>query len=564
MEPKELNLNRDYETGSSGGGGGGCGGGGGGGADGFIDRSRVRILLCDNNGSSSEEVFTLLVKCSYQVISVKSPRQVIDALNAEGPDIDLILAEVDLPMRKGMKLLKYITRDRELRRIPVIMMSAEDEVSTVVKCLKLGAADYLVKPLRTNELLNLWTHMWRRRRMLGLAEKNLINYVDLVISDPSGSNTNSTTLFSDDADDKSGNPETGTSAPEEDKSAAVAAAMGLPVKRISEFQPDDPGISDHQTGKFLSAPRKSKLKIGIGESSAFFTYVKSSKLKINSQVVAHVEDIATEHLRIEEKHQEFVCHQVVDDDPQVHGNGEAWESNSQGDDLPSSNSIPDSLSLERSSTPSGSMELQHQRSFEEDRSSQVPAHPRNELQHDFSGLPAQAAYQYYMPGAVNQVMMSSSPQVYQKNLQDMQNHAMMPQYNHLPRCPPHINGMASFPYYSICMHPGQQMPNAQPWPSFGSSASTEVNPNKVDRREAALIKFRQKRKERCFDKKIRYVNRKKLAERRPRVRGQFVRKLNGVNVDLNGEPASVEDDEEDERDDEELASRDSSPEDGAP
>lgn len=45
-------------------------------------------------------------------------------------------------------------------------MSAQDEVPVVVKCLKLGAADYLVKPLRTNELLNLWTHMWRRRRMV--------------------------------------------------------------------------------------------------------------------------------------------------------------------------------------------------------------------------------------------------------------------------------------------------------------------------------------------------------------------------------------------------------------
>lgn len=49
------------------------------------------------------------------------------------------------------------------------------------------------------------------------------------------------------------------------------------------------------------------------------------------------------------------------------------------------------------------------------------------------------------------------------------------------------------------------------------------------------MKFRQKRKERCFDKKIRYVNRKKLAECRPRLRGQFVRKVNGVNVDLNEE-----------------------------
>ena len=54
------------------------------------------------------------------VTSVKSARQVIDALNAEGPDIDIILAEIDLPMAKGMKMLRYITRDKDLRRIPVI------------------------------------------------------------------------------------------------------------------------------------------------------------------------------------------------------------------------------------------------------------------------------------------------------------------------------------------------------------------------------------------------------------------------------------------------------------
>ncbi|EHA8588496.1 two-component response regulator-like APRR3 [Cocos nucifera] len=42
-------------------------------------------------------------------------------------------------------------------------------------------------------------------------------------------------------------------------------------------------------------------------------------------------------------------------------------------------------------------------------------------------------------------------------------------------------------------------------------------------REAALIKFRMKRKDRCFEKKVRYHSRKMLAEQRPRVRGQFVR-----------------------------------------
>ncbi|KAK8272380.1 hypothetical protein V6Z12_D11G327600 [Gossypium hirsutum] len=146
---KKLNLSKELKAGGAG--------------NGFIDRSKVRILLCDNDTKSCEEVFSLLLKCSYQVTTVKSARQVIDALNAEGPDIDIILTEVDLPMTKGMKLLKYIMRNNELRRIPDIMMSAQDEVSIVVKCLRLGAADYLVKPLRTNELLNLWTHMWRRR-----------------------------------------------------------------------------------------------------------------------------------------------------------------------------------------------------------------------------------------------------------------------------------------------------------------------------------------------------------------------------------------------------------------
>ncbi|CAJ1979378.1 unnamed protein product [Sphenostylis stenocarpa] len=44
-------------------------------------------------------------------------------------------------------------------------------------------------------------------------------------------------------------------------------------------------------------------------------------------------------------------------------------------------------------------------------------------------------------------------------------------------------------------------------------------------REAALTKFRQKRKERCFEKRVRYHSRKKLAEQRPRIRGQFVRRI---------------------------------------
>ncbi|KAK7411433.1 hypothetical protein VNO78_02866 [Psophocarpus tetragonolobus] len=543
---------------------------GGKGGDGFIDRSKVRILLCDNDSKSSEEVFTLLLRCSYQVTSVKSARQVIDALNAEGQHIDIILAELDLPMKKGMKMLKYIARDKELRRIPVIMMSAQDEVSVVVKCLRLGAADYLVKPLRTNELLNLWTHMWRRRRMLGLVEKNILNYdFDLVASDPSDANTNSTTLFSDDTDDKSKrstNPEAGISVQQEQESTiAIAAAVEEPPNApASVHQPDVDGVNDHQTAHFSSGPKKSELR--IGESSAFFTYVKASIMKSNFEGVVNVDNNGATHVRMEVMHQ--ACSQQGVNDIQIRENGETCESQSQ-DDLPSSNSIPDSFSIERSCTPPASMEVSQQKNYKEEDFHQGAMHPRNgthcsEL--EVSGMASQHAYPYYISGVVNHVMMPSSAQMYhQKNIQELQNHpstAMIAQYSHLPQGGPHGTGMTSFPYYpmSICLQPGQ-VPAAHSWPSFGSSSSSEAKLSKVDRREAALMKFRQKRKERCFDKKIRYVNRKRLAERRPRVRGQFVRKLNNADVDLNGQPASMDYDEDDEEDEDEQGARDSSPED---
>ncbi|XP_073153712.1 two-component response regulator-like APRR1 [Henckelia pumila] len=503
--------------------------------DGFIDRSKVRILLCDNDEKSAGVVLTLLCDCSYQVTSVRSPRQVIDALNAEGPEIDIILSEVDLPMTKGFKMLKYIMRDRGLRRIPVIMMSTQDEVSIVVKCLKFGAADYLVKPLRINELLNLWTHVWRRRRMLGLAEKNILNYdPDLVASDPSDGNTNSTTLFSDDTDDKtrtSTNPETCASTHLEGKTnintaiAPMENVTGAPV----QCQPDVPGISDKRRGQEVLLPKKNELK--IGGSSAFFTYVKSSTPNGNIQVSSSANEISSEHVRIVEKL--MILGDEVSCDIQRHDDRNPVENCSQGDGDPV-------MSLD-ASQPNSQEEF-----------AWADVHSENDNSNDVPGCQEHtAAYPFYISGVINQPTMPPASG-YHKNLADVHNHvnSMLSHYNHIPQRTPHVPGMSSYSYYPfMCLQPGQ-VP-APRWSAHENNASNEGMLHKVDRRQAALMKFRQKRKERCFDKKIRYVNRKKLAERRPRVRGQFVRKANGVNVDLNGQPPSTEDDQEEEEESDE-------------
>ncbi|KAJ7977027.1 Two-component response regulator-like protein [Quillaja saponaria] len=51
---------------------------------------------------------------------------------------------------------------RTHKNIPVIMMSCQDSMGLVFKCLSKGAVDFLVKPIRKNELKNLWQHVWRR------------------------------------------------------------------------------------------------------------------------------------------------------------------------------------------------------------------------------------------------------------------------------------------------------------------------------------------------------------------------------------------------------------------
>lgn len=404
--------------------------------------------------------------------------------------------------------------------------------------------------------------------MLGLAEKNILSYdFDMVASDPSDANTNSTTLFSDDTDDRSKrstNPEAAQQEPEVSISKAAAVIEELPGAQISECRPNVPGISDRRTGNFSSGPKKSELR--IGESSAFFTYVKATTLKSNVQEIAHVDNHATTQVRVEDMNQ--ACARQRVNDLKTHENQEMFESRSQ-EDLPSSNSFPDSFSIERSCTPPASVEVSQQKNFREEYYPQGSLYPSNGSRGsklEPSGMPAQHAYPYYYnSGVVNHVMLPSSAQLYQKNMQDIHSHAnssMIAQYNHLAQCSPHANGMTSFPYYpmNICLQPGQ-VSTPHSWPSLGSSGSCEVNLSKADRREAALMKFKQKRKDRCFDKKIRYVNRKRLAERRPRVRGQFVRKLSGVDVYLNGQPASADYDEEEEEEEDNHVARDSSLED---
>ncbi|GAB2265002.1 hypothetical protein Dimus_000071 [Dionaea muscipula] len=132
----------------------------------FLPGMVVRVLLVEADDSTRQIITALLRKCSYKVAAVPDGLKAWEVLKKRSNNIDLILTEVDLPSISGFALLTLIMEHETCKNIPVIMMSAQDSISMVYNCMLRGAADYLVKPIRINELKNLWQHVWRRQSQL--------------------------------------------------------------------------------------------------------------------------------------------------------------------------------------------------------------------------------------------------------------------------------------------------------------------------------------------------------------------------------------------------------------
>ncbi|KAK8550961.1 hypothetical protein V6N13_119462 [Hibiscus sabdariffa] len=130
--------------------------------DRFLPFETIKVLLVENDDSTRHVVSALLQNCSYEVMAVANGLQAWKVLEDPTIPVDIVLTEEDMPVLSGSDLLCMIMSHNTLKNIPVIMMSSHDCINLVFKCLSKGAVDFLVKPIRKNELKNLWQHLWRR------------------------------------------------------------------------------------------------------------------------------------------------------------------------------------------------------------------------------------------------------------------------------------------------------------------------------------------------------------------------------------------------------------------
>jgi sigma-B regulation protein RsbU (phosphoserine phosphatase) len=103
-----------------------------------------KVLAVDDDNFNLEILAKFLCKQGYLVTTAEDGIQALCEL--EKGDYDLVLLDVMMPNLDGLETLKRIRQQESLAATPVIMISALDELSSVVKCVEAGAEDYLPKP----------------------------------------------------------------------------------------------------------------------------------------------------------------------------------------------------------------------------------------------------------------------------------------------------------------------------------------------------------------------------------------------------------------------------------
>lgn len=104
-----------------------------------------RLLIVDDNKVNRILLARGLEQYGHRVETAENGREALDRLRVDS--FDLVLLDIEMPEMNGYQVLETCLQDPELRDIPIIMTSSLDELDNVVKCIELGAEDYLNKPV---------------------------------------------------------------------------------------------------------------------------------------------------------------------------------------------------------------------------------------------------------------------------------------------------------------------------------------------------------------------------------------------------------------------------------
>jgi len=123
--------------------------------------SATTVLVVDDEDGIRQALTRFLTRLGYQVQAAANAKEALDLQSQHHPQA--MLCDIRMPDTSGVELLpKVLAQDPDLA---VLMLTAIDEPRTAIECLKLGAFDYLIKPVDLEELELSLQHALRQRQL---------------------------------------------------------------------------------------------------------------------------------------------------------------------------------------------------------------------------------------------------------------------------------------------------------------------------------------------------------------------------------------------------------------
>jgi putative two-component system response regulator len=126
-----------------------------------MTQSKEIILICDDEERIRQDVRKILTGAGYGCVEAPSAKKALDYMVKELPA--LILLDLFLPDISGIELLKDLKN--RYPEVPVVIVSQVDELSTVIRCIRIGAYDYTTKPINEDEVLKCIGRALQTRRI---------------------------------------------------------------------------------------------------------------------------------------------------------------------------------------------------------------------------------------------------------------------------------------------------------------------------------------------------------------------------------------------------------------
>jgi PleD family two-component response regulator len=112
------------------------------------EKTSYKILVAEDDTFQRHALLDLLTMCGYEAITVENGKQAMEQLKNELNEFDLVLLDLYMPEMDGFEVLTHMQEDERLQLIPIVVMSSTESNDIISNCLKMGALNYLVKPIR--------------------------------------------------------------------------------------------------------------------------------------------------------------------------------------------------------------------------------------------------------------------------------------------------------------------------------------------------------------------------------------------------------------------------------